>query len=192
MVQLALALQFLHDNSVLHRDIKPMNIMLTEGGDHLKLGDFGLALDLKKSKPSDLVDEAGTPYYTAPEMILREKYSFPADCWSIGVVLFQLLALERPFEGDSAANLVKAILTEDPPPLPNFYSEETRKLCRDLLVKNQSERLTMSRLLTEPSFYAKTVQFATSYRPKTLDDRSRRVHIKQLENQFRLNLRLPL
>mmetsp|Transcript_26489 Transcript_26489/g.36473 ORF Transcript_26489/g.36473 Transcript_26489/m.36473 type:complete len:761 (+) Transcript_26489:177-2459(+) len=189
MLQLCLALQFLHDNSILHRDIKPMNIMLTEGGDLLKLGDFGLALDMKKSRSSELVDEAGTPYYTAPEMILREQYSFPADCWSIGVVLYQLLALERPFDGDSAGNLVKSILNEEPTPLPSYYSEEIRKVCRELLQKNQMERITMNKLLIEPCFYSKTVQFATSYRPKTLDDRSRRVHIKQLETQVELLMR---
>lgn len=189
MLQLCLALQFLHENSILHRDIKPMNIMLTEGGDLLKLGDFGLALDMKKSKSSELVDEAGTPYYTAPEMILREQYSFPADCWSIGVVLFQLLALYRPFDGDSAGSLVKAILNEEPAPLPHCYSEEIRKVCRELLQKNQLERLAMNKLLIEPCFYSKTVQFATSYRPKTLDDRSRRVHIKQLETQVEVLMR---
>jgi NIMA (never in mitosis gene a)-related kinase 1/4/5 len=71
-------------------------------------------------------DEAGTPYYTAPEMIQRESYSFPTDCWSFGIILFQLLTLERPFEGHSTAELVKSILTAEPPPMPPQYSEDLR------------------------------------------------------------------
>jgi hypothetical protein len=59
-------------------------------------------------------------------MILRESYSFPADCWSVGVVLHQLLTLERPFLGNSAADLVKSILSEEPPSLPSNYSEEIK------------------------------------------------------------------
>lgn len=70
--------------------------------------------------------QAGTPYYTAPEMISREPYSYPADCWSFGVIVHQLLALERPFEGGSTAELVKAILSADLPPLPAHYSDDIK------------------------------------------------------------------
>ena len=126
MMQLALACAFLHENHTLHRDIKPMNIMLTEGGEILKLCDFGLALDMNESNGEDINDEAGTPYYTAPEMIERQNYSYPTDCWSCGVLLHQLLALERPFQGHSTAELVKSILIEEPPPLPQHYTDDIK------------------------------------------------------------------
>lgn len=103
-----------------------MNVMLTEGGDLLKLADFGLALDVEDLSKKENFDEAGTPYYTAPEMIQRESYSYPADCWSFGIILHQLMALERPFEGSSTAELVKAVLVSEPPALPGHYSEELR------------------------------------------------------------------
>ena len=125
-IQLALAMHFLHSNNTLHRDLKPMNVMLTEGGDLLKLADFGLALDMGDASDKEKFDEAGTPYYTAPEMIQRESYSFPADCWSFGIILHQLMALERPFEGSSTADLVRAILSAEPPPLPPHYSDELK------------------------------------------------------------------
>lgn len=70
--------------------------------------------------------QAGTPYYTAPEMIQREPYSYPADCWSFGVIVHQLLALERPFEGSSTAELVKSILSGEIPPLPAHYSDDIK------------------------------------------------------------------
>ena len=70
--------------------------------------------------------QAGTPYYTAPEMIQQEPYSYPADCWSFGVIVHQLLALERPFDGSSTADLVKSILSGEIPPLPAHYSEDIK------------------------------------------------------------------
>jgi serine/threonine protein kinase len=73
-----------------------------------------------------LSSQAGTPYYTAPEMIAREPYSYPADCWSFGVIVHQLLALERPFDGNHTADLVKSILSNEPPPLPTHYSDEIK------------------------------------------------------------------
>eukprot|EP00981_Chlorochromonas_danica_P000555 scaffold125_cov156-Ochromonas_danica.AAC.4 len=126
VVQLTLALHFLHERNVLHRDLKPMNVMLTEGGDLVKLADFGLAMNLEDSDEQANNDEAGTPYYTAPEMIQRENYSYPADCWSFGIIIYQLMALERPFEGNSTAELVRAILTLEPAALPPHYSEELK------------------------------------------------------------------
>ena len=54
--------------------------------------------------------EAGTPYYTAPEMIQNMKYSYPVDCWSFGVLLHEMLALELPFTGATTADLVKSIV----------------------------------------------------------------------------------
>lgn len=59
-------------------------------------------------------------------MIRGENYSYPADCWSFGIIMHQLLTLERPFEGSSTAGLVKSILTEEPPVLPIHYSEDLR------------------------------------------------------------------
>ncbi len=126
IVQLAMAMHHLHENKTVHRDLKPMKVMLTEGGDILKLADFGLAMIKKDGDDEENFDEAGTPYYTAPEMIQRESYSFPTDCWSFGVIMYQLLSLERPFDGASTADLVKSILISEPAALPGHYSEDIR------------------------------------------------------------------
>ena len=127
LLQLSLALHHMHELChILHRDLKPMNVMLTEGGEIVKLCDFGLAVQYEdnsnegKNGGEGVMDEAGTPYYTAPEIIMRESYSYPADCWSLGIILYQLLSLDRPFEGNSTSELVKSILTTEPVGLNSF------------------------------------------------------------------------
>ena len=90
LLQLLLGLQFLHENKVLHRDLKTDNIMLTEGGDMIKIIDFGLAVQLTDQK-SYCQSEAGTPYYMSPELIQNERYAYPADCWALGKLLMNYI-----------------------------------------------------------------------------------------------------
>jgi hypothetical protein len=94
------------------------------------------------------------------------------------------MALERPFEGHSTADLVRAILSSEPPPLPPHYSEELKNISRELLRKNQQERMSMVGLLSEPIIVAKLNNFAQSYRPRHLEERIRRSHTKQLDQQL--------
>ena len=71
--------------------------------------------------------EAGTPLYTAPEIIKNLKYSYPVDCWSFGVLLYELLCLSTPFSGSTTAVLVNNILNEEPPLVSTYYSSGERK-----------------------------------------------------------------
>lgn len=183
-IQIALALHFLHESSVLHRDLKPCNVMLTEGGDQIKLVDFGLAIELNENNECNSTNEAGTPYYTSPEMIQSKPYSYPADCWSFGVMLHELLALEMPFNGSSTADLVKSILIDIPPPLPAHYSPELRNIVAGLLNKNPVDRLGMTSLLSDPLFASKVSQYPSSYRPKAAEERLRRTQVKQISAQL--------
>lgn len=105
--QLASALSYVHDDCVLHRDLKTANVFLSAGGD-IKLGDFGLsrALSTYTHFASTIV---GTPYYMAPEVIASESYAHPADCWALGVILFEMLTLRRPFDGEHLGSIVSRI-----------------------------------------------------------------------------------
>ena len=84
-----------------------------------------LQLNVHSQDISDPPVEAGTPLYTAPEVINNDTFSYPVDCWSFGVLLFELLNLSTPFKGNSTAELVASILNDAPPPITSFYSAGT-------------------------------------------------------------------
>ena len=108
------ALQHLHEQCVLHRDLKTANIFLHAKGDaaELRLGDFGVSREL--STYTHFARTAvGTPHYMAPEVLASAPYAHAADVWSVGVVLFELLTLKRPFCGEHLGSLVTAILNNE-------------------------------------------------------------------------------
>ena len=96
MRQLFQAINHCHAQNIVHRDIKPDNIMITDDN-RVRLIDFGLAVE---SKRRDLTEIAGTPYYMAPEVI-KSTYGKQSDLWSLGVVLYTLVSGYLPFQGDT-------------------------------------------------------------------------------------------
>lgn len=114
LLQLLLALKHSHDHKIIHRDIKSSNIFLHNG--NIKLGDFGLAKNLK-STTHNLKGILGTPLYIAPEVLEETGYSFPADIWSLGVIFYELMNLQIPFLATTFPELVKQITEDSLPPL---------------------------------------------------------------------------
>jgi len=118
--QICLAMKHVHDKKILHRDLKSQNIFMTKRG-MIKLGDFGIArvLSNTRSKAKTVV---GTPYYLSPEIIKSESYNFKSDIWSLGVLLYEMAALQPPFNAQSLHQLAQRIIAGKYQPLPGHFS----------------------------------------------------------------------
>ncbi|MEO5356403.1 MAG: serine/threonine-protein kinase [Nitrospirae bacterium YQR-1] len=106
------ALDYAHALGVIHRDIKPSNIMLTKDME-VKLGDFSVA-QIVKGDETQVTGFLGSPLYMSPEQVKEEELTNRTDLYSVGVVLFELLAGVPPFSGDNVSSLIYKIITEDP------------------------------------------------------------------------------
>jgi NIMA (never in mitosis gene a)-related kinase len=143
--QICLALKHIHDKKIIHRDLKSQNIFLTKKG-LVKIGDFGVAKNLQNTwkKASTMI---GTPYYLSPEIVLNKPYSFESDIWSLGVLLYEMMALKMPFDAISLPMLTLKIMKGEYPPPPKIYSEDLRKLVSSLLNVNPQKRPNINQVL---------------------------------------------
>jgi serine/threonine protein kinase len=146
-VQICLALKHVHAGNILHRDLKSQNIFLTQNG-MVKLGDFGIAKVLDASDDQART-QIGTPYYLSPEICESKPYGRKSDVWSLGVVLYELLALEMPFQATSLPALVHRICSAEPnyTKLEDRYSGALIALCKSLLFKNPDHRPSVNQVV---------------------------------------------
>jgi serine/threonine protein kinase len=158
-VEVICALQYLRENGIIHRDIKPDNILVTADG-HLKLTDFGLShrgmVDRQASDLSQAASFVGTPDYVAPEIILNQPHSFSVDYWALGVMLYEFVCGVPPFHEDTEHETYRRVLVgnfrwrPDVPCTPEF-----RDLIARLLTKNPLQRLghaSIADILSHPWF----------------------------------------
>ena len=143
-IQLADALTAAHAADIVHRDVKPANVVVTENG-LAKLLDFGLAKDqqLELTEPGASV---GTIAYMSPEQARGAQIDGRSDVWSLAVVLYELLAGERPFTGQAEV-LVHGILEEAMAPLPNHVPQELAATVLRALAKDREDRHPSMRAL---------------------------------------------
>ena len=114
--QVAAALDHAHENQVVHRDVKPANIMI-EPSDQVNVMDFGIAKLKTGTNLTATGNILGTPNYMSPEQTRGEKIDGRSDLFSLACILYECLSEERAFKGDSVTVILLKILTEDPPPV---------------------------------------------------------------------------
>lgn len=145
--QIVVALDHVHSHRMIHRDLKSANIFLMPTG-VIKLGDFGFSKQYNDNISLDVgTSFCGTPYYLPPEIWERKRYSKKADMWSLGVILYELLTLQRPFKGPSQREIMQQVLYGSHDPFPCSVSDEMKGFVRDLLNKDPEARPSTQRLL---------------------------------------------
>lgn len=111
IAELGCALRYIHQQNVVHRDVKPDNVLLDSDG-HVHLADFNVATDLTPGKP--LSSKSGTLAYLAPEVYRGKGYTSEVDWWSLGVLFYECIYSKRPFEGNHHEQLAQAIMKGEP------------------------------------------------------------------------------
>ena len=135
--QSLLALEYLHSANIIHRDIKLLNIFMAKDKT-IKIGDMGMSKLLSKKEMK--MSRVGTPLYIAPELVKKEKYDYKADIWSLGCSLYHLAKTVPPFNDENLIRLGQAIVNEQPPSLPNCYTEKLFQFILKLMTKDKSKR----------------------------------------------------
>ena len=201
--QLASALEFLRKDGLVHRDVKPQNLLLNPSPDYvaqygeesdmegsrmlvglrslpvLKLADFGFARVLPSTAMAETL--CGSPLYMAPEILRYEKYDATADLWSVGTVLYEMMAGRPPFRAPNHVDLLRKIEAKNDKidfPQSCVSSDEPRGLVRALLKRNPLERMSFEEFFSHP------VILAEAHEPlATTPEKPRAEPIAQVEAQ---------
>ncbi len=141
-IQISGALAEAHEKGIVHRDIKPDNIMV-DSKNRIKVMDFGIAQLQTKSGLARERTNIGTLPYMSPEQVNGDKVDHRTDIWSMGVVLYEMIAGKRPFEGENDQAILHSILNDNPEPLntaKNGVHEQLNNIALKCLEKNPADR----------------------------------------------------
>ncbi|KAK3946046.1 hypothetical protein QBC46DRAFT_302417 [Diplogelasinospora grovesii] len=145
MTQVLQGLQYLHDQGVIHRDIKGANILTTKDGT-VKLADFGVSTSTLAG-PDKEAQVVGTPYWMAPEIIQLSGATSASDIWSVGCTVIELLQGKPPYHNLAAMPALFAIVNDDHPPLPEGVSPAARDFLMQCFQKDPNLRVSAKKLL---------------------------------------------
>lgn len=154
-VQILRGLEHAHANGVIHRDLKPENVFVTQdhdGDEILKLVDFGIAKIVDEDVDDETVQPLtrmglvfGTPHYMSPEQATGSEIDQRTDVYSAGVMLYQMLAGEVPFDHEDPVSLIRMQVSLDPPPLPASVPETLAQVVSTMMAKGRDQRYPNAR-----------------------------------------------
>lgn len=148
IAQAASALQAVHDQGIVHRDVKPGNLLVQRDGT-LVLTDFGIARSDLANRLTDAGMVLGTAAYCAPEQAEGAPVTPAVDIYALGVVAYECLVGQRPFDGDSAVTIALKHIREAPPPLPPGIPPAVRTLVEIALSKDPARRYPTAKAMSE-------------------------------------------
>ena len=139
--QAALALAAAHAAGVVHRDVKPANILITPDG-RVKLTDFGIARAVDGASHTRTGEVLGTPQYLSPEQALGKGATGASDLYALGIITQEMLTGRKPFDSGSAVATALAQVNDPPPPLPDWVPSDLRRIVDQSLAKDPADRPT--------------------------------------------------
>lgn len=167
VAQTATALQAAHDAGLVHRDIKPGNLLITPEG-RVKITDFGIARIADQVPLTATGQVMGTVQYLAPEQASGHTATPSTDIYSLGIVAYECLAGKRPFTGESQVAIAMAQINDTPPPLPTEVPGPVQRLVMACLAKDPSGRPETAARLAQAAtaLHRGNVQLAVGYVPQ--------------------------
>ncbi|CAD8086343.1 unnamed protein product [Paramecium sonneborni] len=149
LTQITLGVKMLHDNNILHRDLKLANVFIGKSpeGNIYKIGDLNIS---KVTHGANARTQAGTPYYASPEVWKGEQYSWPCDIWSIGCIIYELAAQQPPFRAADLQSLSRRIQTGVYDSIPAKYSKDLSEVIKMMLQVNPRNRPSSDAILKNP------------------------------------------
>lgn len=159
-IQLSLAIKYIHDRKILHRDLKAQNVFLMKDGT-VKLGDFGIARVLENTFQL-CHTRIGTPYYLSPEICEGNTYNSKTDIWSLGCILYELCTLRHAFNAQNMAALAVQIIRGKYEPIPSCFSPELSVLIKKMLTSDQRLRPSINGVLNTPILKSKLHLFLSN------------------------------
>jgi NIMA (never in mitosis gene a)-related kinase len=148
--QMCKGVKYLHERNLIHRELKPENIFITEDST-IKIADFAIAKYLDEAIKNNMHSRGFNPYLP-PEFYQKGKYDIKGDIWSLGVILYELCTLKKPFRNEFWFDLLKEIVESNPPSISENYSKQLGALVELLLSKEPTKRPTIQQILKNNLF----------------------------------------
>ncbi|XP_068171414.1 serine/threonine-protein kinase Nek4 isoform X2 [Antennarius striatus] len=172
-VQIAMALQYLHERNILHRDLKTQNIFLTKKN-IIKVGDLGIArvLESRNDMASTLI---GTPYYMSPELFSNKPYNHKSDVWALGCCVYEMSTLKHAFNAKDMNSLVYRIVEGKLPQMPSRYDPQLGDIIKSMLCKRPEDRPDVKLILRQPYIKRQIAMFLEASKEITAKSRMKAV-----------------